>query len=406
MGATSEKVTASWANPGAGARNAAATRTPTVDPREPTQRVRRILATSWNGSEYIPRVYLDDTIRPMTPTASRLPRILSAMRATGVVVVIAIACGATPGGAQTAGARTPVTAAQYAQWKAELSNWGRWGPDDQMGALNLITPDKRKRAADLVMDGITVSMATDVITEESIEGSSPFEVSTYVNEGGGGDVLSVRFHGYIHTHIDAFAHRFMDGKMWNGFAADNVTAEMGAQKGSVYAAHDGIFTRGVLMDIARLKGVPYLEPGTRIYIEDLEAWETMAGVRVSSGDAIFIRTGRWARRAAVGLWDVNNKRAGLDPSVIPWLKERDIALLGSDSMHDAMPLQEGAEIESGVALHDFALIMLGVHLFDNMNLEAVGDAAAERSRWEFLLTAAPIRFRTSTGSPLNPIAVF
>ena len=328
------------------------------------------------------------------------------MRATGVVVVIAIACGATPGGAQTAGARTPVTAAQYAQWKAELSNWGRWGPDDQMGALNLITPDKRKRAADLVMDGITVSMATDVITEESIEGSSPFEVSTYVNEGGGGDVLSVRFHGYIHTHIDAFAHRFMDGKMWNGFAADNVTAEMGAQKGSVYAAHDGIFTRGVLMDIARLKGVPYLEPGTRIYIEDLEAWETMAGVRVSSGDAIFIRTGRWARRAAVGLWDVNNKRAGLDPSVIPWLKERDIALLGSDSMHDAMPLQEGAEIESGVALHDFALIMLGVHLFDNMNLEAVGDAAAERSRWEFLLTAAPIRFRTSTGSPLNPIAVF
>jgi kynurenine formamidase len=194
--------------------------------------------------------------------------------------------------------------------------------------------------------------------------------------------------------------------MWYGISGDNVTAESGAQKGSVYVARDGIFTRGVLMDIARLKGVPYLEPGTRIYIEDLEAWEEMADVRVSAGDAIFIRTGRWARRAALGPWDVNNNRAGLDPSVIPWLRERDIALLGSDSMHDAMPLQEGAELQSGVALHDFALIMLGVHLFDNMNLEAVGEAAAARSRWEFLLTAAPLRFRTTTGSPLNPIAVF
>ncbi len=194
--------------------------------------------------------------------------------------------------------------------------------------------------------------------------------------------------------------------MWNGFDAGNVTVEAGAKKGSVYAAHQGIFTRGVLMDMARLKGLPYLEPGTRIYIDDLEAWEEMAGVRVSPGDAVFIRTGRWARREAVGLWDVNNRRAGLDPSVIPWLKQRDISILGSDSMHDAMPLQEGAELDSGVALHDFALIMLGVHLFDNMNLEAVGEAAAERSRWEFLLTAAPLRFRTATGSPLNPIAVF
>ena len=326
--------------------------------------------------------------------------------AAALLAIVIGAYGAAQSGTQPGGAHAPVSAAQYEQWRTELSNWRRWGPDDQMGALNLITPEKRKQAAALVTDGITVSMANDVITEESIEGSSPFEVVTYVDESGGGDVLSVRFHGFIHTHIDAFAHRFMDGKMWNGFAADNVTTEKGAQKGSVYAAREGLFTRGVLMDVARLKGVPYLEPGTRIYTEDLEEWEEQAGVRVSSGDAVFIRTGRWARRAAVGLWDVNNQRAGLDPSVIPWLKQRDVAILGSDSMHDAMPLQEGAELESGVALHDFALIMLGVHLFDNMNLEAVGDAAAERSRWEFLLTAAPLRFRTATGSPLNPIAVF
>ena len=123
---------------------------------------------------------------------------------------------------------------------------------------------------------------------------------------------------------------------------------------------------------------------------------------MASGDAVFIRTGRWARRAAVGLWEVNNQRAGLDPSVIPWLRERDVAILGSDAMHDAMPLQDGAEIQSPFAVHDFALIMLGVHLFDNVNLEAVGETAAELERWEFLLTAAPLRFRTATGSPLNP----
>lgn len=348
------------------------------------------------------------TIRSMKRIVSRLfgpSRVTAGGAAILFGTVISSGCGTTQEGTQPRGVHAPVTAAQYDQWKTELSNWGRWGPDDQMGALNLITPEKRKQAARLVGDGVTVSMANDVITEASIEGAHPFEVSTYVDQGGGGNVLSVRFHGFIHTHIDAFAHRFMDGKMWNGITADSVTVENGAEKGSVYAAHNGIFTRGVLMDMARLKGVPYLEPGTRIYVEDLEAWEKKAGVRVSSGDALFIRTGRWARRAAVGQWDLSRERAGVDPSVIPWLKERDIAILGSDSMHDAVPVPEGAELR-GVPVHDFALIMLGVHLFDNMNLEAVGDAAAERSRWEFLLTAAPLRFRTATGSPLNPIAVF
>jgi kynurenine formamidase len=320
-------------------------------------------------------------------------------------IVISCVCGTAHAGAQPGGGHAPVTRAQYEQWTKELSKWGRWGSDDQKGALNLITPDKRKQAAALVTEGVTVSMANDVITETSIEGANPFEVSTYVDKGGAGDVLSVRFHGFIHTHIDAFAHRFVDGKMWNGFTADNVTTKNGAERGSVYAAHQGIFTRGVLMDMARLKGVRYLEPRARIYVEDLEAWERQAGVQVSSGDAVFIRTGRWARRAAVGSWDLARERAGVDPSVIPWLRARDVAILGSDSMHDAAPGQPGGEV-TGVVVHDFALIMLGVHLFDNMNLEEVGDVAAKHSRWAFLLTAAPLRFRAATGSPLNPIAVF
>ena len=104
---------------------------------------------------------------------------------------------------------------------------------------------------------------------------------------------------------------------------------------------------------------------------------------------MFIRTGRWARRAKLGPWNAGREVAGLDASVIPWLKRRDVALLGSEAAQDATPVPAGAEI-GGLALHDFALIMLGVHLFDNTNLEAVAETAAARKRWEFMLMAAPL----------------
>ena len=307
--------------------------------------------------------------------------------------------------AQTGGDHRPVTMAEYEHWKTDLSNWGRWGEDDQLGALNLVTPEKRRQAARLVIDGVTVSMAAVVNTDVAPDNPRPYEISTYVSSAGGGDRFAVQYHGYIHTHIDAFSHRFFDGKMWNGFSADKVTAATGAEMGSIYHLRHGIFTRGILMDIPRLRGVPYLDLDDRIYVEDLEAWERMAGVTVSAGDAVFIRTGRWVRRAEVGPWEVTSNSAGLDPSVIPWLRQRDVALLGSETAHDAHPPQPGAEVDR-LALHDFALIMLGVHLFDNTNLDEVAAAAAARSRWEFLLTAAPLPFENTTGSPLNPIAVF
>jgi kynurenine formamidase len=335
---------------------------------------------------------------------------LSLLVATALVGALATA-GLVYGAGQgrdsgNAKQRQPVTKAEYERWKTELSNWGRWGKDDQMGALNLITPAKRKQAAGLVKDGISVSLAGDVNTEKAVDNPQPYEhVMTSAGPTGAGDRLSVSFHGYAHTHLDAFAHRFFDGKMWNGFSYEEVTKEAGAQKNSVYNVHNGIFTRAILMDIPRLKGVPYLEPGTRIYVEDLEAWEKSAGVKVTAGDAVFIRTGRWARRAKVGPWNAGRESAGLDASVVPWLKRRDVALLGSEAAHDATPPQEGAEV-GALALHDFALIMLGIHLMDDTNLEAVAETAASRKRWEFLLTAAPLPVTNGTGSPINPIAVF
>ena len=138
------------------------------------------------------------------------------------------------------------------------------------------------------------------------------------------DTLSVNYHGLAHTHYDALAHHFYsDGSMYNGFKhKENFTLpEGGATKNSVINVKNGVFTRGILIDIPRLKGVPYLEPGTSVYIEDIEAWEKQTGIKVGAGDALFIRVGRWARRAKLGAENVGNNVAGVDGTLIPWLKQ-------------------------------------------------------------------------------------
>jgi len=186
-----------------------------------------------------------------------------------------------------------------------------------------------------------------------------------------------------------------------------VTMEGMATKNAVINDKVGIFTRGILMDIPRLKGVPYLEPGTPIYVEDLEAWEKQAGVTVGPGDAVFIRTGRWVRRAKLGPWDVGKLAAGLDPSVLPWIRKRDIAFLGSESALSAVPIPaQITDRDDYLPVHNFVLVALGMNLFDDCDLDAVSEAASARKRWEFLVTAAPLPMPKGTGSPINPTALF
>jgi kynurenine formamidase len=321
------------------------------------------------------------------------------------IAIVTIAVCATP---HTNGApipHQPVSKAQFDRWKTELSNWGRWGKDDQLGALNLVTKEKRRQAAALVKDGTTVSLARPADTEKTLENPRPYEHVMYqagpVNSG---DSVSVSFHGYAHTHIDAFSHRFFDGKMWNGFSTADVSIQDGAKKGSIFSVHDGIFTRAVLVDVPLLKGAPYLEPGTAIYAEDLVAWEARSGVKVSPGDVLLIRTGRWARRAKTGPWEAMRTAAGLDASVLPWLHARGVAVLGGEYAHDVTPTPN-KEI-GPLPVHDFSLIMLGIYLFDDMDLDAVAAAASAHKHWEFLFVAAPLPVLNGTGSPINPIAVF
>jgi kynurenine formamidase len=253
-----------------------------------------------------------------------------------------------------------------------------------------------------VKEGVSVSLAADADTTRAVDNPNPYELTML---GIGSDRIGVNYHGIAHTHLDSLAHINANGVFYNGYTPDpDAVMKQGHARNSIHNVKNGIFTRGILIDIPRLKGLPYLEPGTPIYVEDLEAWEKKAGVKVSAGDALFVRTGVWARRKTAGPWlrgrAEGGKSAGLDPSVIPWLKRRDVAVLGSDHPQYVSP----ANLRG--AVHDFALLYLGVHLFDNCDLEALAEAAAARNRWDFLLTAAPLPIRGGTGSPLNPIATF
>ena len=299
-----------------------------------------------------------------------------------------------------------VSAEQYERWQTELSNWGRWGPNDELGAANLITPAKRAEAANLVSEGFTVSLSSTAQTYESLDNPCPIAWSMVrASRASASDTVAYPcIHGPGTTHLDAFAHIFFDGKMWNGYDVEGlVTMEGGAAKNSIMAVKNGLVTRGVLYDIPRLKGVPYLEPGTRITVADLEAWEARTGVKVGSGDAFLIRWGRWARQDALGPFDTGAEAAGLDNNVIPWLKQRNVAIAGWETP-GYMPQPEG-DI-SRLALHNFALTILGIQVLDRADFQALATAAAEREQWEFMVTIAPLPIPNGTGSPVNPIAMF
>jgi kynurenine formamidase len=297
-----------------------------------------------------------------------------------------------------------MTKAEFDKLFQQLSNWGRWGKDDQLGSVNLITPAKRRESVREVKDGVSVSLARDTNTEKEIDNPSPFEheMSPPVDNEFNMDRYAIFFHGFAHTHLDAPSHVFYEGKMYNGFPAEYVT-KAGAKYLAVTNYKDGFLTRGVLIDIPWLRGRPYLDVTDVVTSKDLDAWERKTGVHILPGDAVFVRTGRWALRAAKGPWDIGSKSAGLDPSCAEWLKKRDIGLLGGDAAHDAIPSPvEGVNFP----VHLLVLTAMGTPMLDQCDLEALSQAAAQRKRWTFLFTVSAIRATGGTGAPVNPIATF
>jgi kynurenine formamidase len=303
-------------------------------------------------------------------------------------------------------ARPKVTKADVEGMLKSLSNWGRWGADDELGTLNLITPAKRKAAAALVRDGVSVSLAHDASTTAK-EGPAVFgrKMMTLPQAQGltfASDEFRVAYHGFTETHMDSLCHFAFNGKMYNGFTYNDVT-EGGAAKLSVLNVKQGIFTRCVLMDIPKLLEVRYLEGGQAIYPAHLDAWEQAAKVKVEPGDVVLIRTGRWSRSKVESDDKIAKSFAGLHASCLPWLKSRDVAVVGSDLALDVNPSQvEGIEFP----VHAVVLVAMGTPILDNCDLEAVSVAAAERKQWAFLLTVGPLAVPGGTGSPVNPLATF
>jgi kynurenine formamidase len=315
--------------------------------------------------------------------------------------------GALLAGMVAFAAGQPVEKSTLDRWMQELSNWGRWGTHDQLGTVNLITPAKRKAAAGLVKEGFSVSLSSDVETTKSADNDFPMghemnEMGTSRNPMFGVDTYTIRYHGKVLTHFDSLSHMFYQGKMYNGYSQEKVSQD-GASQLAVTAYKNGLISRGILMDIPRLKGVKYLELSTAIYPADLDAWEKKAGLKVEAGDIVFVRTGRWARRAEKGPWNTEDSAAGMHPSCARWFRQRDVAIVGSDTHGELMP---GSVAGVPFPMHQLLLIAMGTPMFDNCDLEALSEAAAARGRWAFLLTAAPLPLPKGTGSPLNPVAVF
>lgn len=298
---------------------------------------------------------------------------------------------------------TRTTKGELERWMKELSNWGRWGKDDQLGTVNLITPAKRRQAASLVKDGISVSLAPSVPVGKIGTGGTlpkfigpPAASSTiHVNFGAIGRTSWVHEQNYSLTsthhgaHFDALCHVAFEGKTYNGYTLTEIASEDGGcRKMAIGGIKDKIVTRGILVDIARMKGLQQLPPNTHIYKEDIEAFEKWAKVKFEPGDIFLYRLG-------------SSKGSGLDPSFVPFLKQRDIALFGGETAHEAFEVP-GFD----VPVHTAIMVPMGINMLDFLDLEALAETAARLKRWEFMFVAAPTPQTQGTGSQINPIAIF
>lgn len=285
------------------------------------------------------------------------------------------------------------------------SNVGRWGVDDERGTLNYVTPDVVVAAVGTVTAGRVLSLSHSLDTTASPKNTDPLvhrmHFVQYADSIGALDSIEVTPHGFGVTHLDAIAHVFFEGSAYNGRRAAGVTSATGMTYGSIAALSDGFVTRGVLLDVARARGLPYLSARDGVTPQDLERAESVGGFRVQRGDAVFVRVGLAAREALEGPEDTS-LRSGLTPECIPWLHERQVAVYSGDCVE---------QIPSGFSrmvlpLHQVGCVAMGLVMLDNTAVEDLASVASELGRWTFLVSCAPLRIPGGTGSPVNPLAVF
>lgn len=303
-----------------------------------------------------------------------------------------------------------VRAEEFESLFLRLSNWGRWGADDQRGTLNLLTPELVVSAARLVRHGVSVSLSMRLNTLGAVHNPMPADhhMTQLANVAPATDrvhfikdYVGLDYHNDGHTHIDALCHVGYNGSLYNAQYEDAVTAD-GASVNAIEVLKNGLIGRGVLLDIPRCRGVAWLEPGEHIFDEDLEAAERDQEVTVGEGDILLVRTGHARRLTEVGPWNTPEAKAGLHPSAMEFVAVRGVAALGSDGNNDTAPSStEGV----GFPIHVLAITAMGIHLLDYLSLQDLRLACERAGRWEFLFATAPLRIVGGTGSPLNPVAV-
>ena len=297
-----------------------------------------------------------------------------------------------------------------------VKNWGRWGPDDQLGTLNYITPDHIRAATALVQAGRSVSLSIPINTASGPDNPNP--ALHYMSQmhdwdiGSGSlrfatDFLGMAFHGDCHTHVDALCHIAYNGQLYNGRPAGTVTSH-GAMALDIANYANGIIGRGILLDLPRFRGVKWLEPGEAVTRAELEEVERAEGVHLGDGDILVYRTGHHRRRLELGAWvndypPAGEGKAGLHVDTIPWMHERRIAAFLPDGDGEAVPSSVDGIL---YPIHPLQIAAMGMACSDSLQFEDLAAISQELGRYEFLIVGAPLRIPRATGSPWNPLAIF
>ena len=295
--------------------------------------------------------------------------------------------------------------AEVLAYLRDRRNWTRWGKDDEMGAVNLVTAAKRRAAAGLVRSGRAVSLSREFPTAPGPGNPTPAQhwMKT-VPRGTGGfaaDFYGTYYHGWASTHVDALCHTWDEQGMWNGRDPTREITFDGARFGGVHHWKDGIVTRGVLLDVPRHRGETHVRQERPVHGWELDEVAKAEGLRIEPGDAVCVYSGREAWQGAQPERPYGpDPRPGLHMSCLPFLRDHDVAVLAWDMM-DLTP--NGYDLPWGVHAAIFAY---GVVLVDNALLQPLAQACVEEQRWEFMLILAPLRVVGGTGSPANPLALF
>ena len=303
--------------------------------------------------------------------------------------------------------------AEFHDIAKRVNNWGRWGGDDEIGTLNLITDDVVRAAAQTVRSGRRIPLALPLQQDGVQTGMIPGRVNpmhtmvmlNYEMFGPGTVATSddaVTMGLQAATHWDALTHVSHSGRIYNGRPADSITAHGGAAFCGIEKVTT-LVSRGVLLDVARARGTGRLPGDHAVTPEDLDAAEELAGTRVRSGDIVLVRTGQMQICLAGDKHAYAYPSPGLSVRTPEWFHARDVAAVANDTMtFEIFP----PEIEDlWLPVHALDLVEMGMLQGQNWNLEALSEACAEAGRYEFLLDATPEPFVGGTGSPVAPVAV-